>query len=1206
MTSTFTNSWRTWRPALLGGLLWATVGTPHQAAAQRVLWANDSQAPAAARQTTAALRQYRPVSFQMDAVRDVLQKAPAEKGAGARGSSTVLSLPMPDGSSQRFRVVEVPVMHPALAAKYPSIKTYEAQGIDDPAATARLDVSPAGFHAMILGSQGRTVYIDPATPGDAEHHLVFERAAMTTAGSSFTCLTTDDQKAVGMPQPTVFQRQPNGTQLRTYRLALACTGEYAATKGGTKEGALAAMVTSVNRVSGVYEKEVAVRLVLIANTDQLIYLDAANDPYTNNSGSAMLNQNQRTISTIIGEANYDIGHVFSTGGGGVAQKPSVCLPTNAAYTQGKARGVTGSGNPTGDAFDIDYVAHEMGHQFGGDHTFNSNKGSCDGGNLSAVSAYEPGSGVTIMAYAGICSPQDLALNSVPYFHSRSFDQIVAHITGAGNCGVVTPTNNQPPVVNAGANYRIPVKTPFTLTGSATDPNSDPLTYSWEQYNLGPTGDPTQPAGDAPIFRFFTPTPVPSRTFPKIYNLITNTDTIGEILPTYGRRLIFRLVARDNRVGGGGVDYDSMNVVVVPTAGPFLVTFPNAALSTPLRWLAGTPQQVTWDVANTTAAPINAANVDIMLSTDGGRTFPTMLLANTPNDGKQQITVPASVASTTSARIKVQASGNIFFDISNSDFTIQAATAPTFFLTPTTASGDAPAICPGATATLNVAVGQLQGFTGAVALSAANLPTGVTVSYANNSVNVGGSTQATITTTSATPSGTYLISLVGTSGSVTQQQQFLITISPLASQAAAPITPTVAAKSTLRPRFTWSAVPNATGYEIEVATNATFTNVVLPLTSVTGTSYTPSLSLQPNTTYFWRVRGTSPCGTAPFSAATQFQTGVSVCQTIASTQVPRAIPAGAVRTVTSSVIVSTSDVVSDIKIRNLSITHPDVSELKLTLTNPQGRSVVLLANACPGTADVTLGFDDAAPAAISCPLNTGATVRPVGRLADLLNDPAATNISGEWKLTIEDNNPSNGGSLRSWSLELCTLGTVPPAPFSLQTLYNTYSNGTGKVDVLWAVDGSSNATSYEVERSFQNNTNFQRIATVPAPGTYYEDQVAVNGRYFYRVRSVNAIGASSYTNEANVLGNKSTTQLKGIQVYPNPSTGIFKVNVDNAQRGTMTLRVTDAMGRTVAAHTLTKGAALLQYDLDLSKLSTGIYQLHIDMPEGTSVQRLMKQ
>ncbi|UOQ55120.1 reprolysin-like metallopeptidase [Hymenobacter cellulosivorans] len=1200
MSSPSTNSWRTWRPALVGGLL-AALGASHEATAQRVLWADDTQVPVAARTTTSVLNQYRPVAFQLDALRNVLRQAPAENGAGARNSTTVLSLPLPNGTSQRFRVVEVPVMHPSLAARYPEIKTYQAQGIDDPAATARLDLTPAGFHAMIMGADGQIVYIDPAAKGDNVHHLVFNRQSMNYSSIGRVCLNTETE-ALDVPQPTEFKRVPNGTQLRTYRLALAATGEYTATKGGTKAGALAGMVTTMNRVNGVYEKEVAVRMVLIANTDQVIYTDAATDPFTNDDGFVLLNENQRTISTIIGDANYDIGHVFSTGGGGVAQKPSVCLPVNATYTQGKARGVTGLTNPVGDAFDIDYVAHEMGHQFGGDHTFNSNTGNCAGSNRSAVSAYEPGSGVTIMAYAGICTPQDLSRNSVPYFHSRSFDQIVAHITGAGNCAVATPTGNTVPVVNAGANYRIPVRTPFALTGSATDADNDALTYSWEQYNLGPTGDPTQPAGDAPIFRFFTPTASPTRTFPKVYNLITNTDTIGEILPTYGRRLIFRLVARDNRVGGGGVDYDSMNVVVVPTAGPFLVTYPNTTSATPVRWLAGAPQQVYWDVANTTAAPINAANVDIMLSTDGGRTFPTVLLANTPNDGSQLVTVPQGVGASTQARIKVQASGNVFFDISNNNFAVVLPTGPTFFLTPTTTSNTAPIICPGASTSLSVAVGQLQGFSGAVDLSAANLPTGMTVTFANPTVTTGGSTTATINTTTATPSGTYVINLVGTSGSQTQQQQFLITIEKAATTAATPIAPTASNRSTLRPRFTWAPVANATGYEIEVATNSAFTNPVVALTPVTGTSFTPSISLQPNTTYFWRVRGTSPCGVAPFSAATQFQTGATLCQTIAATQVPRAIPAGAVRTVTSVISVGTSDLVSDVRIRNLTLTHPAVSELTITLTNPAGRSVTLVANACPGTADINLNFDDAATAALSCPLSSGATVRPVGSLGDLANTAAA----GDWTLTVNDNNAANGGSLRSWSLELCTLGTLPPAPFSLQTIYNTFSNGSGKVDVIWSADPNSNAASYEVERSFQTNTNFQRVATVAAPNTYYEDQVTTSGRYFYRVRSVNAIGNSAYTNEANVLGSSSASLLKGIQVYPNPSTGIFKVNVDNTQRGAITLRVTDAMGRTVATQALTKAASLLQYDLDLSKLSTGVYQLHIDMPEGTAVQRLLKQ
>jgi len=1188
MVSTFTKALRTWQPALLGGLLFATVGAPHSASAQRVLWADDAQAPVAARQTMTRLRQYRPITVQLDAMRAALAQAPAERGAGAKNSTTVVSLPLPDGSSQRFRVVEVPVMHPDLAARYPMIKTYAAQGIDNPAATARLDVTPAGFHAMISDA-GRTVYIDPTANGDVQHYVVFDKQAMVQKG--FVCLNTDAQD-INVPQPTAFQRVPNGTQLRTYRLAMACTGEYATAvcspSAPTKALTLAKIVTSVNRVDGVYEQEVAVRMVLIANDDQLIYLNGATDPYTNNSGSAMLGENISTVNSIIGASNYDIGHVFSTGGGGVAYKPSVCLSN-------KAGGVTGLPNPVGDAFDIDFVAHEIGHQFGGDHTFNSNTGNCSGGNRAASSAYEPGSGVSIMAYAGICAPQDLDPHSIPYFHSRSFDQIVAHITGAGNCGVVTATNNNAPVVNAGADYVIPYKTPFTLTGSATDVDGNPLTYSWEQFNLGPTGDPRTPTGDAAIFRMFAPTASPSRTFPKIYNLITNTDTIGEQLPTYARQLAFRLVARDNRVNGGGVDYDLMNVDVVATAGPFLVTYPNTSGSS-ISWLAGTPQDVTWDVANTTAAPINAANVDILLSTDGGRTYPTTLLANTPNDGSQSVTLPATLASSSTARIKVQASGNVFFDISNQNFAIRAVTGPTFFLTGT----GSPSVCPGASATLSVAVGQIQGFTGAVALSAANLPTGLSVTYATPTVNAGGTTQATIAATSAVASGTYIINLTGTSGSTTQSQPIQVVVRQAATTAAVPVAPVGVSRTSARPRFTWNAVPNAVTYELQIATDAAFANVVKTQTGITGTTYTTNTALLASTTYFWRVRAVSPCGTAPYSAVTQFQTGVQVCNTIVATQVPKII-LPSVNTVTSVITVANAERVADVRIRNLAITHPNVGELEITLTNPAGASVVLVSRACAGTADINLSFDDAATAALGCPLTGGGTYRPANPLAALIND----NANGNWTLSINDNAAGNGGTLTGWSLELCTVGDVPAAPTSLTIIPGTFSGGSSENLLVW-LDNSTNETRFEVERSFNTNTGYQLVATTAPNEANTTNRVTTSGRYYYRVRACNAVGCSEYATEATVLSNRNTELLKGIEVYPNPSTGIFKVNVDNGQRGNITLRVTDALGRVVASETLVKTAAALQYPLDLNKLSTGVYQLHLDLPNGTAVTRLLKQ
>jgi hypothetical protein len=334
--------------------------------------------------------------------------------------------------------------------------------------------------------------------------------------------------------------------------------------------------------------------------------------------------------------------------------------------------VTGLPSPTGDPFYIDYVAHEMGHQFGGNHTFNAITGSCGGGNRAAGAAYEPGSGATIMAYAGICAPNDLQNNSDAYFVAKSLDEILNFTNGGGSsCAQITMTGNHNPVVSVNpVTYTIPVSTPFTITGSATDVDNDPLTYCWEEYDLGAAGNWNAPVGNAPIFRSFNPVTSPSRIFPKLSSLLNNSQVIGEILPTYTRNLTFVLIARDNKTGGGGVGFEWYTSSVTSSAGPFLVTSPNTAVTIN----ANISQSITWAVANTNAAPVNCANVNIKLSTDGGATFPTMLKANTPNDGSEVVNFPMTASTT--ARIKVEAADNIFFDISNTNFIISTATGIT--------------------------------------------------------------------------------------------------------------------------------------------------------------------------------------------------------------------------------------------------------------------------------------------------------------------------------------------------------------------------------------------------------------------------------------------------------------------------------------------------------------------------------------------------
>ena len=584
---------------------------------------------------------------------------------------TIIEVPFPDGTFKSYRIKATPIIPQALQNKYPGIKTWSGQGVEDPSSVIYLDVTIWGFHGMIFSEQG-TVYIDPFNPSTTEFYKVYWKSNALSSSQIAACgfdpSTTENQINAAEISARVQQGgSPNnvarsaGNTLRTYRAAIACTGEYSAYHGGTIPGALSAIVTSLNRVTGVYEQEVAIRLVLVPNNDTLIFLSSTTDPYTNSNGGSMLGQNQSTVASRIGNSYYDIGHVFSTGGGGIAGLGVICSSLS------KARGVTGSPSPINDPFNIDYVAHEMGHQFGGNHTFNSNTSSCSGNGNSAT-AFEPGSGTTIMAYAGICGSHNTQNFSDAFFHTASFDEIFDYVTlsGGSTCPVSTATGNNAPVITSiGSDHAIPYQTPFLLEGVANDPDGDPIKYSWEQYDLGPAGSPSVPVGNAPLFRSIIPTTSPIRYFPKLSAIVTGATSIGERLPTYARDLQFRLTVRDNKLGGGGVTYEEVLVTlnVINTGAPFAVTAPN----TNVTWVGGTQENVTWNVVGTDLAPINATNVDIFLSTDGGFTYPTTLAAGVPNTGVATVTVPS--INNTTARVMVRGAGNVFFDISNANFTI---------------------------------------------------------------------------------------------------------------------------------------------------------------------------------------------------------------------------------------------------------------------------------------------------------------------------------------------------------------------------------------------------------------------------------------------------------------------------------------------------------------------------------------------------------
>jgi len=603
---------------------------------------------------------FRTVQVDFDALGTLLARAPMEGTPAATSAPLRFELPMPDGTTATLGVVESPVMAPELAAQYPEIRTYLARGVTDPGIFGRLDRTPHGFHAIVFTPEG-SIYIDPYQRNDVENYIVYRKGDVKRPGG-FECEVFDED-GMGEEIKALVREGAvvgHGTQLRTYRLACAATGEYTTFHGGTVPLGLAAINTCMNRVNGVYEKDLSIRMVLVPNNNLIVYTNSATDPYSNFNGVAMLTENQNNIDLVIGTANYDIGHVFSTGGGGVASLAVICRAGL------KARGVTGLPTPIGDVFAIDYVAHEMGHQYGGNHTFNGSSGACSGGNRNAATAYEPGSGSTIMAYAGICAPQDLQPNSDDYFIWISIQEIIAYTTvGLGNgCPVITNTGVVVPTISAPASgFTIPISTPFSLTATATTTGTP--TYCWEESDLGPAGHPNFPSGNAPIFRSFDPVASRTRTFPKLSDILNNIQVLGEIMASYSRNLSFRVTVRDAQAGGVGVENASILFFVTNTAGPFVITAPNTA---GIIWQGTSLQNVTWNVANTTLAPVSVPTVNILLSTDGGQTFPTTLAANTSNDGTEQIVVPN--INTNQGRIKVEAVGNVFFDINNFNFQIQ--------------------------------------------------------------------------------------------------------------------------------------------------------------------------------------------------------------------------------------------------------------------------------------------------------------------------------------------------------------------------------------------------------------------------------------------------------------------------------------------------------------------------------------------------------
>ncbi len=914
-------------------------------------------------------------------------------------------LPDPQGDLIPFSLKMSPIMESGLAAKYSDIVTFTLKSLTF---SGRGSITQFGLHAMLLSAEG-TYFIDPLSNlNDTDHQVYFKSDYTRSEALSFSCEVENNQDELPANSETysdpeiktyfMGQKRSAAVNLRTYRLALACTGEYAQFHGGNVTSVMAQMVIAINRVNTVYENDLAIRLIIIDGNDQLIYLDGETDPYANNNGSTMLGQNQTTISQTIGSANYDIGHVFSTGGGGIAQLGSVC-------GNGKARGVTGLGSPTGDPFYIDYVCHEIGHQFAGNHTFNN----CSG-NENASTSFEPGSGSTIMAYAGICASNNVQFRSDDYFHVGSLEEIFAFSrNGNGNnCATIIPTDNFDPIVKiiSPNNKVIPISTPFELEGSATDDTLQTIQYNWEQYDTGPISALGNPIGNSPLFRSIKPGTNPVRIFPALTNVLNGTRTTREVLPTTSRPLNFKFIARDFAEDGGGVHWVSLSLSSTSEAGPFDVLTPMPADTV----VVGSIVQIKWDVANTDKAPVNCQFVDIIFSRNGGNDFTDTLVSNVPNSGSAFVLIPEGA--TNQGRIKIKAVGNVFFDVNPGNFRVVDPVAPTFSFI---AGSPSELICVPNNLSLPVETRALLGYAHPIHLEVINasVQNDISFTFLDNPLSPGANTALEINIGEVAEPISFQIMATGQDADTIIFPVQLFTRLALSSEMTL-VSPVSGSNGiTVVPVFEWENVNGASFYELEVTTNPNFADPEFSLNIDDTSTLLNDLLLQ-NTLYFWRVRAINECSNTEWSKVNTFYTALVNCETF-DKPVDIAISASGTPTITSSIEITNDIELTDVFITGVRGNHSWFNELEFYLSGPDGTEIILVQRKCGAAAGAfNFGFSDESLTEFLCPPNQMKQSLPAQPFSAFKEKRSA----GSWTLTVKDTRGTSGGRLLGWGLGLC--------------------------------------------------------------------------------------------------------------------------------------------------------------------------------------------
>ena len=942
-----------------------------------------------------------------------------------------IDFPNESGQPEKFSVREADLLSSELSSEHPNIKTFVGTSLSRKNVHARWSISPLGVNAMIDSPEGQ-FFLQPDRSGNENKHLFYKRGGtLYDDFESLNCLVTADKTVKKSTVQTKTQnkqvaKSSSVQTLKTYRIAVSATGEFTQywgddddTNGTNKEDAYAKIISTINRINQVFQNDLGVQLQLVSDAD-LLYDDPDTDPY----GSDFNEEIQEVLTDSIGEANYDIGHLFDFGSadGNAGTVGNVCRDRfkGSAFTSHPFVDTSGTGVFLNDYFDIDFVAHEIGHQFGGYHTYSH---QTEGAGVNS----EPGSGSTIMAYAGVTSKDNIQNHSDPYFHYHSIKNIQDYLA-RNSCQATSSIVNQPPLVSAGQEVNIPKGTAYTLEAVASDPDDDSLTYCWEQLNNGLVtrenfGPYIQSGSNN---RSFSPTNSPIRTVPSMSRVLANQliqtnpqfPNDWQTVSLVGRRLLWGVTVRDrsetNSNSVGQTDQDTKIINVIERAGPFEITSP--ATNT-IVWQTGANEAILWDVANTDQAPINTQTVSIYLSSDNGQNFDTLLVSNTLNDGRFDLVVPANINSS-NVRIKIVPDNGIYFAVNNYRFSILERPFATPFQERSKKACDTEPI------SFDFTINRYQEFEGVVDLILTNVPTGI--SYSINTVSsTTDQQQGTISLTKAsniTP-GVYTMNLVSSSGSVEAQQAFQYTHQQSTVQTPAELSPNASdGVQLIKPVFSWSPDVNVEQYIVELSLSNTFDSIIVS-TTTKDANFIPLENLASETTFYWRVRGTNTCGESNYSEIQNFTTDLLDCSSIGAVNLPiDLIDANSSQSgiTFADVYMANDSIISDVNIE-VSIQHTYLSDMILSLLAPDGTEVILARNIGGASSNfVNTVFDQEATSLTedsSAPF-TGSFL-PTEDLS-VFNGQSSLGI---WRLKVEDIGPQDTGRIILFNIDFCLNGAI---------------------------------------------------------------------------------------------------------------------------------------------------------------------------------------